>query len=120
LLVLQRVPAGDHAAGTVAEEEDLEPRLSRLDHVDERREIGVVVLELLDEEALAPGAATAAVIQGIDGEALGNELLGDPFVLAAVCVESMGDDDHGAGLARGSPLAREDLDSTDACEGSFS
>jgi hypothetical protein len=60
------------------------------------------------------------MIQGINGEPLGNELLGYPFVLAAVRVESMGDDDHRVRLARRLPLAREDLDAVDAFEGSFS
>src|SRR5262249_25710804 len=69
---------------------------------------------------LALGAAAAAMIQGVDRQPLGNELLGDPFVLAAVRVESMRDDDHCARLARRLPLAREDLEAVDALEASFS
>src|SRR5262249_17441436 len=78
------------------------------------------VVELLYEEALALGVAVAAMIQRVDGEPLGNELLGYPFVLAAVRVESMRDDNHGVRLARRLPLAREDLDAVDAFEASFS
>src|SRR5882672_11030638 len=120
VLVFQRVAAGDYATGAVTEQEHRKARLARLDHVDERREIRRPVRELLDEEAIALGAAAAAMIQRVDGEPFGNELLGYPFVLAAVRVESMGNDDHGVRLARGLPLAREDLDAVDAFEASFS
>src|SRR5499427_1052210 len=119
-LVFQRVAAGDYATGTVTEEEHRQARLVRLDYVDERREITRPIRELLDEEALALGVAVAAMIQRVDGEPLGNKLLGYPFVLAAVRVEYMGDDNHGVRLARRLPLAREDLDAVDAFEASFS
>ena len=54
------------------------------------------------------------------GEPVGRELLGGPFVKAAVRVQSMRDDDHAVRLAGRLPLAREDLDALDPFEASFS
>src|SRR6185295_4502661 len=104
----------------VTEQEHRQPRLARLDDVDEGREILRPIRELLHEEALALGAAAAAMIQRVDSEPVGCELLCGPFVQAAVRVQSMGDDDHAARLAGRLPLAREDLDALDAFETSFS
>src|SRR5262249_8446236 len=113
---LQRVDAGDYAARAVTEQEHRQPWFARLHDVDERREILRPVRELLHEEALALRAATAAMIQRVDGEPVGCELLGGPFVQAAVRVQSMGDDDHAARIVLRLPLAREDLDALDAFE----
>jgi hypothetical protein len=59
------------------------------------------------------------MIQRVDSEPMGCELLRSPFVQAAVRVQSMGDHDHAARLTRRLPLSREDLDAADAFEVSF-
>src|SRR5215510_3536515 len=120
VLVFQGIAAGDHTPGAVTEQEHRPARLARLDDVDEGREIPGPIRELLDEEALALGAAAAAMIQRVDGEPVGRELLRGPFVQAAVRVQSVGDDDYGARPTRRLPFAREDLDALDAFEASFS
>src|SRR6185312_15976668 len=58
-LVFQAVDAGDDAAGAVAKEEHRQARLARFDDVNEPRQVRRPLPELLHEEALAFGAATA-------------------------------------------------------------
>ena len=55
-----------------------------------------VVGELLDVEALAVGLAAAAKIERVDREPVGDQLLGDPDVVAAVRVEAVRDEHDGA------------------------
>src|SRR5262249_62327648 len=111
--------SGDHAAGTGTEQEYWQVRLARLDEVDEGRELVGPIRELLDEEACALGAAAAAMVQRVDGEPVGCELLRRPFVEPAVRVQSVGDYDYTARLALGLPLAREDPDPLDTDEVAF-
>src|SRR5262245_9464866 len=56
------------------------------------------------------------MIQCVDREPVGCELLSGPFVQAAVCIQSVGDDNDAVRLVIRLPLAREDLDALDAFE----
>ena len=78
-LVLERVDAGDDAAGAVAEQEHRQARARATSRASRAPATSLdVVGELLDVEALAVGLAAAAQVERVDGEAARHELLGDP------------------------------------------
>src|SRR5262245_17891209 len=105
--VLERVNAGDDAAGAVAEHEERDAGLARLREMHERGGVPDVVAELLDEEALALGAPAPPEIDRIHREPAGRQLIGDPRVVAAVGVEAGNNRDDGTDAGLRPPRSNE-------------
>ena len=117
LLVVERVDAGGDAARAVAEQEDGQARLPRLRESHEGPDVAGVVVERLDEEALAFRSASAAQVHRVDRETARDELLGHPAVVAAVRIEPRDDRDDAPGLRRGAPRPHEELEALRRLQG---
>ena len=72
--MLERVQAGDDAAGAVAEQENRQARLARFHERDECGHVRDVVGESLDVESLAVGVSPSSQIEGVGSKPGGGEL----------------------------------------------
>jgi len=100
-----RVGAGGDAAGTMAPPEDGKVGVARPGDQDSAAQVGHVVGDVLDVEALALGKAAAAQVEGVGGHAARGGLPSGPGLLAARLVDSVADHDDGQGLALRCPRA---------------
>ena len=95
-LVIKRVEARDNAACAMAEQEKGQSRFSRPCHVDNGLDVLNVILKTVNVEALAIRTAAAAQVHGVDGQALCDQLLGYPRVVATMGVKTWNNDDNSA------------------------
>src|SRR5581483_62739 len=103
--MVQRIQAGDDAAGAVAEQVRGQAAFVCLDDRGDVRDVVDVVVERVDVEAFAVGLAAAPQVQRVHHQIGGGELFGHPFVVAAVRIEAGDDDDGGAGRGGWAPAA---------------
>jgi hypothetical protein len=92
----------------MSEQKDRQTGFARCRQLHESVDVAQVLLEAFDVEAFAVGLAAAAQVEGVDREAVRDQLLGNPDVVAAMRVEAM--DEHYDRTRRhvGPPGANED------------
>jgi hypothetical protein len=108
-LMVESVEASDNAARAVAKDEHGQAGFSGFYDRRDRFNITDIVFKSFDIKALAIRISAAAQIHGVYRQTIGDELLGDPSVIAAVGVETWNDDDGPAGLAIRTPRSKEYL-----------
>ena len=89
----------------MAEEVEWQVRVTRPRCLDGLRQVGDIIVDMLDIEALALRAPAAAQVERGDGKAPGRELLCGALILSAVGVDAVANDQRCAGLALGRPKA---------------
>jgi hypothetical protein len=90
--------------------EDRQTGMARLGDLHGARQVGNIVGDILDVEALALRLAAAAQIEREYRMALLHQFAGGPEILAAMGVHAVADHDDGARCAVGLPRAQVDLE----------
>jgi hypothetical protein len=116
VLVVERQRAGDDAAGAVAEQIERQGGVSLPGDGDQTADVGDVLGDILDVEALALGPAAAAQIDSVGREARCSQLFAGPEILAAVRVHAMADHDDRARRSLRRPRAHVDPEPPEARE----
>src|SRR5262249_1961528 len=106
----------DDATRAVTEQEDRKPGFGSLGSLDRHRNVADIVRERLHIETFAVGLAPAPQIDGVDREIAAHQLLGHPYVVAAVRVEPVYEDHDASRRAGWAPCPGENSKSAGSIE----
>ena len=108
VLVIERIAARGHAPRAMPEQIERQPRIARLGQRDRLAKVGDIIVDAVDEEALALRPPAPAQVERGDREARLDEPPRRPIILPAMRIDPVAQHHRAARILARPPVPRED------------